>query len=832
MRSVLGPVAIIVVMGVTRSLRLLEHLKVNCTQEGLRCSAVFNNCSGEHLPKQHTPTAPFGNGKVGVRRDVTGHLVPVLIINWTARTDGSIRALNGAEFRIREVGSNRSVCLQYIFHNKIEDMMNPQRRPWSNLMDRAVVLPGHTYQYSVSNLPKPKTGNNVVEKTITIPDCRDPMIQEARVCVENGSLWKPNISWNTTSHPDRYVIHVGFNTGQFSEKYLVSIQCMDVAQFQSVLKGNSTYMNVSFSVAQQPKLCCESVLIQPFFPLCHGNCSSQGRQLQKCEDVPEAGTDTHPLIIWVILGLCLACGLLTFLLYRNQLKGGSPEEKFSKEYTSFNCSSASLEHIQHSQITYQRKVLIIYSLDHALYREIVLKLSAFLRAKCGTEVVLDLLDTAWLGTVGRMQWLDWQKQQIEKSSDKILILCSRGVQAKWRAMCGGHKVMLKEDVRSPMGDMLTPAFSLIIPDLLHPVAFGKYIVAYFDDVSAEEDVPPPFNITIKYKLMKHFEELYFRILDMEKHEPGKVKRVEGIAEDEYFSCPSGRALRDAIEAFQAYQVEYPDWFERECVDSEEEALDSNLQCPLFIEICNSSTLQCVPWCREEPPMFSNTINTVEEDKEVLSLNPLISDGEENFFTQQVLPVAHLEENQLCSVLPVAHVEKSQVYSAHPVTRLEQSQVYSIYTEGYWKDSQGYSANPDVKDILGIRKDHIHLSNCTDPMTNAASQELVIQGETKPQGRPGSVNFPADNLEEELDSSSCLSADTLKNLLTLQQALGSGAPLPLCSVEQELHDLQATSSVGQEWIPWKRSFSSSDQGYISRVPPHLDCSLKEDFSEPE
>ncbi|KAL4553812.1 hypothetical protein GN956_G27338, partial [Arapaima gigas] len=76
--------------------------------------------------------------------------------------------------------------------------------------------------------------------------------------------------------------------------------------------------------------------------------------------------------------------------------------------------------------------------------------------------------------------------------------------------------MLKEDVRSPMGDMLTPAFSLIVPDLLHPVAFGKYIVAYFDDVSAEEDVPPPFNITIKYKLMKHFEELYFRILDMEK----------------------------------------------------------------------------------------------------------------------------------------------------------------------------------------------------------------------------------------------------------------------------------------------------------------------------
>ncbi|KAL4640682.1 hypothetical protein GN956_G11135 [Arapaima gigas] len=141
--------------------------------------------------------------------------------------------------------------------------------------------------------------------------------------------------------------------------------------------------------------------------------------------------------------------------------------------------------------------------------------------------------------------------------------------------------------------MLTPAFSLIVPDLLHPVAFGKYIVAYFDDVSAEEDVPPPFNITIKYKLMKHFEELYFRILDMEKREPGKVNRVEGIAEDEYFNCASGRALRDAIEAFQAHQLEYPDWFERECVDSEEEALESDLQCPLLADVNSSSILQCL-----------------------------------------------------------------------------------------------------------------------------------------------------------------------------------------------------------------------------------------------
>ncbi|CAB1322720.1 unnamed protein product [Coregonus sp. 'balchen'] len=197
----------------------------------------------------------------------------------------------------------------------------------------------------------------------------------------------------------------------------------------------------------------------------------------------------------------------------------------------------------------RRKVFIVYSLDHPLYIEIILKLCAFLMVKCGTE------------------WLDWQREQIVKSSDKILILCSRGVRAKWRAMCDGAKtqVTLREDVRSPMGDMLTPALSLLVPSFVRSGTFQNYMVAYFEDVCSEEDVPSPFNITVRYKLMKHFEELLFRLLDKEKHEPGRVNRIEGITEDEYFHCPSGKALRGAVEAFHAYQLEHPNWFEDELV---------------------------------------------------------------------------------------------------------------------------------------------------------------------------------------------------------------------------------------------------------------------------
>lgn len=189
--------------------------------------------------------------------------------------------------------------------------------------------------------------------------------------------------------------------------------------------------------------------------------------------------------------------------------------------------------------------------------------------KCGTEVVLDLLDSSRLGVLGKIQWLDWHKEQIEKSSAKILILCSRGVQAKWRAMCGDKQVFMREDACSSVGDMLTPSLSLLVPHFIRSASFKKYIVAYFDGISSEEDVPSPFNITVRYKLMKQFEEVFFRILDLEKHEPGIVKKVEGLSEDTYHLCPSGRALYDAIEVFRAYQLKHPRWFEEELLESSE-----------------------------------------------------------------------------------------------------------------------------------------------------------------------------------------------------------------------------------------------------------------------
>ncbi len=286
------------------------------------------------------------------------------------------------------------------------------------------------------------------------------------------------------------------------------------------------------------------------------------------------------------------------------------------------------------------KVLVIYSQDHHLYRDVVLKLCAFLQARCGTKVLVDLLDSASVSMVGRLRWLEWQRQQLKHPNDKILILCSPGVQAKWKAMCGQGRVTLKEDVLSPTDDMLTPFLNLFLPDMHHAGMHGKYMVAYFDDISSEQDVPSVFDIAVKFKLMKHFEELYFRILDMEKYQPDKVNRIEGIGKDEYFTCPPGKALKNAIETFRAYQLENPDWFKKQCVDCEEEVItEANI---LIDQLHIPPILECVPVIRDGLPGYVHEVAINESGSSVLVLTPELNTESELPSVAELTPLVNTE----------------------------------------------------------------------------------------------------------------------------------------------------------------------------------------------
>ncbi|XP_061534031.1 interleukin-17 receptor A isoform X5 [Phycodurus eques] len=413
-----------------------------------------------------------------------------------------------------------------------------------------------------------------------------PIINVTWKLRSDGSLWDPQVTTALSVEKHQMLsIVVGFEADNYSNLYHVSIQSDGIYFSKNVSKDYRTFLNVTFALDVSQLLKCElSIMvsfalttpplqkkiclsklnvcffyllfffflkIKPFFTRCiNDGCRPEQMNINYCLYFPP-----RTAVIKGAVGL-----LFVGVWFASLLWCASRKDQVSV------LSSATDQQLQCYQVQERKKVLILYSLDHPLYKNIVLKLCAFLTAKCGIEVILDLMDFTRLGILGRIQWLDWQRERMEGSSDKILLLCSQGVQAKWRAMCGEKPVLLREDLCSPVGDMLTPALSLIVPHLVHRASFEKYMVAYFEEICSPEDIPSPFNVTVRYKLMKQFEELFFRILDTEKHGPGRVCHIEGLAEGEYHHCPSGRALEEALEVFRAYQLKHPQWFEEELVE--------------------------------------------------------------------------------------------------------------------------------------------------------------------------------------------------------------------------------------------------------------------------
>ncbi|XP_026094800.1 interleukin-17 receptor A-like [Carassius auratus] len=544
------------------ALHLIEIPPMECSQEGVECRVQVGNCSDEGwvVPRYHAPGFPDVTAKIEAKRDDTGQFAPFLLITWSQLPDSSILTLKGTEVRVVEMSTNHSVCVRYIFCNTTLLLTNPGGDRWTFSLERIVVIPNFKYQVFVTNLPKSDIGSYQTITNITVPE----------------HIWDPKEKWSVSKCKENgdLVITIEFEPVQFSDQYKVSICSLDL--YPDLVNStmppddNKRFLRVNFPLeACRINHCILDLVIQPLSLRSMNNFLEYRGKVDICPLLPGVPVVFIILVTLVLLLALLAAAVCIFGCIRFLKNKDS-----HKETPSSDSSTCAKDRLEWNPIQEPKRVIIIYSLDHPLYKEIVLKLCAFMRAKCGTDITLDLLDAVWLSTIGRIQWLDMQRERISKSSDKVLILCSPGVLAKWKAMCGEHKVRLKEDECSPIGDMLTPALSLIIPDFVHASSFYNYMVAYFDDVCSEDDVPAPFNVVVKYKLMKHFEELYFRILDMEKHEPGRTKCIEGIRENDFFCCPSGQGLQNAIEAFKNYQLKNPNWFEMELLDTDDEEEES------------------------------------------------------------------------------------------------------------------------------------------------------------------------------------------------------------------------------------------------------------------
>ncbi|XP_030875422.1 interleukin-17 receptor A isoform X2 [Leptonychotes weddellii] len=528
--------------------RLLDHPAPVCSREGLNCAVKNSTCLDDSWihPRNLTPSSPKD---VQVHLDFAqtqhGDLLPIARIGWTLQTDASILFLEGAELSVLQLSTNERLCVKFEFLSKLQH----HRRRWHFTFSHFVVEPGQEYEVTVHHLPKPIPDGdpNHQSKNFPVPGCEDPRMRMTTPCVSSGSLWDPNIMAETL---EAQQLRVSFTLWNESTPYQILLTSFPHTENQSCFHH----------VLMVPE-------IQPFFSSCLNDCLRHSISLP-CPEIPEAPVSVADYIpLWVYgfitgISILLVGSVILLIVCMTWRLPGSHREKYGNDtkYTDV---------LPETSLTppplKPRKVWIVYSADHPLYVDVVLKFAQFLLTVCGTEVALDLLEEQVISEVGVMTWVGRQKQEMVETNSKIIVLCSRGTRAKWQAILGWEEpaVQLRCDRWKPAGDLFTAAMNMILPDFKKPACFGTYIVCYFRDISSESDIPDLFNITSRYPLMDRFEEVYFRIQDLEMFEPGRMHRVGELTGENYLQNPSGWQLKEAVERFREWQVQCPDWFERE-----------------------------------------------------------------------------------------------------------------------------------------------------------------------------------------------------------------------------------------------------------------------------
>ncbi|XP_063785399.1 interleukin-17 receptor A [Pseudophryne corroboree] len=562
-----------------RGLRVITEPQYNCSQPGIQCTVLDSNCfdlSWLH-PYNWTPSRPYDmevTPRIG--RSENGQKVPVLDITWTVDIDSSIRTLQGAEISVLALGTSMNRCVQFQFGNEFPGQRNGNGSLWRFSYDRFQADPGAEYLVTVQHLPKQQTYNRK-EKRIRVPNCSDDYIMQTDTCCDRGYCWNPNISLEVGM--DRLI--VTFTPQYDFWEYWVQVTFPEgrIASERVTLQQGapSDRVQVPFSSPVMHKPCRYTISVW------HLGCSNDCVRITYTPPCPPTPTTTptppeHPgrYYLWIIAATVTLVVFTTIvvMLYC----GHECISRHHKDSAEPNLPPVIPEPAK-------RKVWLVYSADHKLYVDVVIKLSDFLRVAWGLDVILDRLHVQDIGVTGAMAWLSRQKEEMEKEDGTILILCSRGAQEKWKAMQNRqeHRVNLREDIRHQFGDLFTPALTLILPDFQKARPYDRYVVAYFGRLFDLGHVPSPLEICPKFALTENLQLLFFRIQRQESHQPNMELTV--VHEEN----PNYQHLMEAIEQCRKWQEEHLDWFEIECSsedgvdsistegeDDREEAVDCNL----------------------------------------------------------------------------------------------------------------------------------------------------------------------------------------------------------------------------------------------------------------
>ncbi|XP_073400230.1 interleukin-17 receptor A isoform X2 [Dendrobates tinctorius] len=553
-------------LGVARGLRVIRSPAFNCSQPGMMaCTVRDSDCLDLSWlrPEDWTPTAPSSvTATPGIGRNETGHRVPILRVNWTVGIDSSIQILQGAEISVLDFSSGRTRCVQFQFNNRFDSQRDHQQQEWKFFYDKFEVFPGNEYLVSVQHLPKERDGSlNRREQRFTAPGCSENGMMETWTCCKEGYCWSPKISlefsedqlivtFTPRSDALRYGVTVGIRYTKITNSTEVVLQQGATAErVQVIFHSPVTY---------EP--CWYNVSVWPHMDNCHTDCVRQ-RYAPTCppSEIPYPPTPVPamPVHLWLIVAAVMVMAfvgtIFVFWRFRDCIYGSGKTPALPPSVPP-----------PPPPLLQKQKVWLVYSADHELYVNVVVRLADFLSLAWGLDVILDRYQSQMIGIKGAMAWLGYQKAEIEKANGTILILCSRGVQAKWRAMQSGQeeRVSLPEDAAYMFGDLFTPALANILPDFQMANPYDRYLVAYFSDLSDFGDIPSPFEICPRYALIENLEHLLFRIQRIESHQPNVQYNVDVAGH------PSYRYLVKAVEQCRTWQETHVDWLGREYIPAQ------------------------------------------------------------------------------------------------------------------------------------------------------------------------------------------------------------------------------------------------------------------------
>lgn len=194
------------------------------------------------------------------------------------------------------------------------------------------------------------------------------------------------------------------------------------------------------------------------------------------------------------------------------------------------------------------RVYVVFTDDHPLHKEVIHWFCSFLKQDLGLDVRLNIWEEGQVATNQNK----YMMTQVA-NADKVIIICSAGTEG-----CLD---------RQYSGDMISPVIRQACNQTFIGKEPGKFMVGYFP-YSKPEHIPEMLHDQCKmyfsaFKLMKQFEQFYFRIVGVEQFQEGGIQRIEKIAFDRYFdpkltSC--GQRLKSSIETMIGFNRENRTWY--------------------------------------------------------------------------------------------------------------------------------------------------------------------------------------------------------------------------------------------------------------------------------